>query len=462
MNLQQLLTTNLFPEFYREEYPQIVEFVKSYYQFLETTYSGKLGGIRDIDESMDLFTDSLREEFAKEVPQFGRMSDKEFLIFAKEFYASRGSEGSYKFLFRAMFGKEIEVFHPSTVVLRASDGRWEQDVSIRIALTGGDATDVINQTITARDTSGKKVQFLVRGAKNISGNQWELLIDRFFSGNIAVDDTVEYQTFSGVVLSGASTITILSAGGNAKSGEFFEVNSGSRILRFRISKRLAGVPKKVEIIYADGLFPGVNYALVTHGTRTPDYFGPSLPAGPFGANQSLLLVESGPTLRYPGYYSSSSGFLSDINKLQDSSYYQSFSYVIKLDEQLSAYKNAVKKLLHPSGFALWADFEIKNEIKLDVDLVRSLKGIIHFLSFEDEITIQERSWLDVHKPFSDQVSTSDRMSTSIGKAFADTIGVSDSGSLNIIFSQDYVSVDYLLDPTELPYLQGSGLITRSF
>jgi hypothetical protein len=58
---------------------------------------------------------------------------------------------------------------------------------------------------------------------------------------------------------------------------------------------------------------------------------------------------------YAGRYVNSDGFVSDKNKIQDSYYYQDFSYVLKVHETLSQYVNVVKKILHPAGLALFGD-----------------------------------------------------------------------------------------------------------
>jgi hypothetical protein len=63
-----------------------------------------------------------------------------------------------------------------------------------------------------------------------------------------------------------------------------------------------------------------------------------------------------------GYWRSNKGFISDIMKIQDSYYYQDFSYEILVNRMLNVYKNIVEDLIHPSGIALFGRFRLKNEL----------------------------------------------------------------------------------------------------
>jgi len=62
-----------------------------------------------------------------------------------------------------------------------------------------------------------------------------------------------------------------------------------------------------------------------------------------------------------GYWKNNKGFVSDIMNIQDSYYYQDFSYEILVDRMLSVYEKIVKDLIHPSGIALFGRFRLKNQ-----------------------------------------------------------------------------------------------------
>lgn len=57
-------------------------------------------------------------------------------------------------------------------------------------------------------------------------------------------------------------------------------------------------------------------------------------------------------------YLNNDGFLSDDKYIQDSYFYQDFSYVIKTKQTVERWRDIVKKLLHPSGFAFFGQIRI--------------------------------------------------------------------------------------------------------
>jgi hypothetical protein len=67
--------------------------------------------------------------------------------------------------------------------------------------------------------------------------------------------------------------------------------------------------------------------------------------------------------------------LDDSIFIQDSKYYQAFSYVIRIDERLESYKSAVKTMLHPAGMALFGEYNITNNVDLGVTLESIVKSL---------------------------------------------------------------------------------------
>ena len=61
------------------------------------------------------------------------------------------------------------------------------------------------------------------------------------------------------------------------------------------------------------------------------------------------------------------GKISHLKKIQDSYYYQSFSYVIKTGQTIDYWKDAVKKLLHPAGFAFFGQVVIFTQADASMD-----------------------------------------------------------------------------------------------
>lgn len=72
-----------------------------------------------------------------------------------------------------------------------------------------------------------------------------------------------------------------------------------------------------------------------------------------------------------GHYTSTKGFLSDINAIQDNHYWQNYSYVVQSDVGIQEWRSIVKKLLHPAGL------EIFGEMMLEGTDLQDGKGIYY-------------------------------------------------------------------------------------
>jgi hypothetical protein len=71
------------------------------------------------------------------------------------------------------------------------------------------------------------------------------------------------------------------------------------------------------------------------------------------------LANSDVVKTYPkGLFLTNDGFLSDKKYLQDSYYYQKFSYVLKTGKNVADWKNAFTRLIHPAGFKFFGEIAI--------------------------------------------------------------------------------------------------------
>jgi len=129
-----LLVNRQVPEFIREENPVFITFLEAYYEYLETKQGTQLNDLTkrakeirdlsDVDVSIEEFEESFFNMYASLVPR-DVAADKALLIKnVLPLYLSKGSENSFKLLFRLLFGNEVTVTYPKSEVLRASDGKW--------------------------------------------------------------------------------------------------------------------------------------------------------------------------------------------------------------------------------------------------------------------------------------------------------------------------------------------------
>jgi alpha-tubulin suppressor-like RCC1 family protein len=141
------------PEFIRDDvnYETFVTFLEAYYEWLQLSHtanseivtansynqgithgSQNLLSYVDVDSTMDDFIQYFINDFLPYIPQEALTDRKKLLKISKEFYQSKGTEKSYKFLFRALYGINAELFETGDAVLKASAGKWIVPKSIRI------------------------------------------------------------------------------------------------------------------------------------------------------------------------------------------------------------------------------------------------------------------------------------------------------------------------------------------
>ena len=226
------------PEFVREDYSTFIEFIKAYYEFLDQNYDSQFTTLRDLDNTLDSFIQYFKNELAHNIP-YTVVNERFLLSKIKDQYLAKGSEASFKLLFKILFNKEVVVDYPSRQILRASDGKWNQDVSVFVYVNAGSPEDVVGKivdVVTAtkilRIQVDKRqyVEIEVENSVQISENIYELFIDRRFFGNITIGDKLRYiNVFDATVLATTSKVDIQRAGKKFKVGELYEVRNGQGV-----------------------------------------------------------------------------------------------------------------------------------------------------------------------------------------------------------------------------------------
>ena len=115
-----------FPGIYREEGPVFVDFVKSYYEYIDTRDNDfrDAFAIRDIDTTFERFLLYFKKKYLNALPLKGPDDTRFILKHIQDLYRRKGSKESVELLFRMFFDNEIEVFYPSYYILRVSDSKY--------------------------------------------------------------------------------------------------------------------------------------------------------------------------------------------------------------------------------------------------------------------------------------------------------------------------------------------------
>lgn len=486
------LVSRQIPEFVREDYPTFVAFVEAYYEWLQTQLLD-YASTRDLDTTLDEFIQYFKKELAYNLP--GIVQDDRFYIERiKDLYLAKGSEASYKLLFKLLYNKEVQLSYPGQQLLRASDGRWNQDVSLFAKVLYGNPQDVVGKIVEI-ETGSTIIKVPIDRRQDIEGeidrivalggNVYEFFIDRKYYGVIAPGNRIRYSDqFQAEILAVPVHVNVLHAGSGFKVGQLFKIQSSTgtstlvkitridsdggiknaEIIKFGVNyltdftsallptTALASSdrPFSTESVFTlstidNGLNPTpVNYPIGTAqydaelrlnqfdvgmedpaikfnekgfisvpdyvatdwcdgswaGTLVSEFQTTSVNAASATEDPAVLQIKLDAVAKYPGYFATNNGFLSDSIFIQDSEFYQAFSYVIRLDERLEDYKSAVKTMLHPAGVELFGEFDVTTEVDLALEIESMIKSLVLRLTDSPGVTIADSKSIHTFKTFS--------------------------------------------------------------
>lgn len=147
-----------FPQFYEQEGPNFILFLKAYYEWMESQSDLTTGtpnpigaarnllDYRDIDNTLETFLIHFQKKYLYGIP-FNVIANKRFLLkHVLDVYRSKGSINCYKLLFKLLYNQEIDVYLPGNDILKPSDGTWVQPKYLEIS-DNGKLDSFVEQTI---------------------------------------------------------------------------------------------------------------------------------------------------------------------------------------------------------------------------------------------------------------------------------------------------------------------------
>lgn len=121
-----------FPDIYKTDGEFLVEFIKSYYKHLDEKMDRDVPKLRDIDTTLSTFLIYYKKKYLADLP-LDTVVDTRFIIkHIQDMYRRKGTQESLELMFRLFFDEEIEVFYPSTAILRPSDSIWGGDTYLEM------------------------------------------------------------------------------------------------------------------------------------------------------------------------------------------------------------------------------------------------------------------------------------------------------------------------------------------
>lgn len=142
-NKISLLINRQVPFFVRNDHLTFVKFLEKYYEYVEQNEpilsDGKVieriknfKSYIDIDKTFDELAEKLYQTYTTLVPNAILADRKIILKNIKDFYRAKGTEKSVIFFAHVLTGKTADVYYPKKDILRASDGKWYIQKTIRV------------------------------------------------------------------------------------------------------------------------------------------------------------------------------------------------------------------------------------------------------------------------------------------------------------------------------------------
>jgi len=358
-----------FPTFIRTDYRKLVLFIKAYYEWMDSQGQpgyvlGKLDTVSDVDRNVEEFFSHFKNTYLLSFPELlatdslgNKPNKKTLLKKIRDFYGNKGTENSYKFLFRVLYDSDLEIYYPKTDILKPSDGQWIEPVSVKTtSVNAANLFSVKNGTIAQYDSAAN----LIASATIDSVVQYSfngLPITEFFIKDINGDflpnretvlskDSVSYTETSYSVL---GEFFVELQGEGYQVGDIVSVVAANGVgFIARIEQTgLAGSVKKIGIINS-----GINYEADVIATIVSNT----------GNAQAKVIVKRSAVTRYPGYFSGNRGKVSSNKFVQDGNYYQEFSYELKSAVSLDTYFDVLKRIVHPAGMRMFGSVLVKQAI----------------------------------------------------------------------------------------------------
>lgn len=469
------LVQSQFPQFVREDYPALVAFIQAYYQYLELEKNPQdiltnLMSYRDIDRTLDEFVSKFEVQYINGLPKEVAGDKRRFIKHVQDLYNTKGTEESFRLLFRLLFNEEIELYYPKQQMLVASGGTWSQRASVKVALDAGVSSDCVNKKIKIFTNAGVINTYITDAVEQDDGT-WELYINKNFGIDIQAGNRVTGLNFGATCLPTSVQAVILTGGAGFHVGQVFEINSvlgtGTKVKVTAVDnggaiKRLAfiqfgnGYESDFQVSldpnvrtsgaidpyasYTNGFIESVlvtkvtyfsqDYADLTYsgqiiGSSYTDDYRPDNALDP-SVVPAVVQFNIGALCQYRGEYTSAAGFLSDINVIQDGYQYQDFSYVIKTKQRIQDFASIVKKLVHPAGTAMFSEMDLSTDMDLGsaYDYAKVLSAQLKFL--ESVTSGDTNIALTTGKGLFDAVTSSEAAAFSTSKPLTDvTLGIVD-------------------------------------
>ena len=288
-----------FPAFYHESGPELVAFLRAYYEFLEThdryaTYvTRRMFEYGDIDLTLQEFVTHFKNKYLKDFPIIGA-TDQRFLIkHIMDVYRAKGTPQALRLLFQILFGTDVDIHLPAIDMWKLSDSKWTQPFYLEMSVSTRNLRMVNKQITGATSGATAFVESVVR--KRVEGKIIDVVYISHIKGNFKTGELVSEDGVlnnAPEVIGSLSSIDVTLGGANFKVGDILEVYSThGRQGRVRVSA-IENATGRVNFELLDG---GYGYTLTRLGSGALyDY------RSDIYVSTAMLYIDN-PTLKFQQY-----------------------------------------------------------------------------------------------------------------------------------------------------------------
>lgn len=224
------------PNFVQEDHQGLQQFLEAYYDYIDQFVNKDIASLRDLDNTLDEFVIHIKNE----LDIFGDTEydyiDKILLLRKiKQVLMAKGSEAAYKFLFKILYDKPVNITYPWDSVLKASDGKWKRDTSLFIRITEGSPLDLTASRVSIVG-SQRTMYVYVDNIRHIEDDVFEFFIEKSYYGTISIGDQLVFGDIRGTILPTTVKYEIINAGTGYQVGDV--INASTFANNKTISQRI--------------------------------------------------------------------------------------------------------------------------------------------------------------------------------------------------------------------------------
>jgi hypothetical protein len=132
VNLQRTSVAAVTPAYYQSEYPQLVQFLEKYFEYIRETAGfgdllAKLKDVRNFDITEEEYAKILLTEYGADFPDLSTIDENLAIRIFEYWYKSKGTKEAIEAYFRVFLNTEAEVQFPRDNMFIIDGGEWDDD-----------------------------------------------------------------------------------------------------------------------------------------------------------------------------------------------------------------------------------------------------------------------------------------------------------------------------------------------